>query len=165
MVYPFGLQIFSSFSFLHSYYNYTHLLRETTQKSPPFTALNRKSTTSGRHTVSTLYIKSLGSSASLSTKMKSYLAPTYPMAEEGNRSLWSWEILNSFCEDILNLLPWLDLDGSLGESNTVLLLCDSWPHPEDVFPFPYTSWTHLKWIWGEYAAFLAHFLPKTQECL
>ena len=89
MVYPFGLQIFSSFSFLHSYYNYTHLLRETTQKSPPFTALNRKSTTSGRHTVSTLYIKSLGSSASLSTKMKSYLAPTYPMAEEGNRSLWS----------------------------------------------------------------------------
>lgn len=95
-----------------------------------------------KHAVRSPYIKSLGSSASLSAKVKSYLAPTHPVVEKGNRHLWSWEILSSFCGDILSLLPWLDLDGALGDSNIVLLLCDSWPHPEDVVPVPCTSWTH-----------------------
>lgn len=103
-----SLQIFSSFLPVH-----------ILQLNPPPKRDNAVSSSNGIKlevqncwiTYSSLYIKSMDSSGSLSTKMKSYLAPTHPMVEKGNKSLWSREFwvasVQTYCEPSTLIRPWV----------------------------------------------------------
>lgn len=112
-------------------------------------------------TYSSVYIKSMDSSGSLSTKMKSYLAPTHPMLEKGNKSLWSREFwiasVQTYCEPPTPIRPWV-LSGRIKHGPASLWLLAP-PSRRSLFPFSYASWTHLKWALGEYQLSLTAFCP------